>query len=122
MTPTSSRRASSTFSWRNMVALDNTGNCYVTGHFGSPQAMFDTITLTNRGARDIFVAKYDGSGNLLWVRQAGGADYDVATGIAVDGAGHCFVTGHIRGTATFGTTSLTSAGLEDIFAAKYDSN
>jgi hypothetical protein len=102
------------------VATDAAGNCYVTGHFGSPLAVFDTVTLTNRGARDIFVAKYDGAGNLLWVRQGGGSDYDIATALAADSAGNCFVTGHIRGTASFGGTSLTSAGLEDIFVAKYN--
>jgi hypothetical protein len=104
------------------VAVDNSGNCYLAGHFGSPVATFDTVTLTNRGGRDVFVAKYGSAGNLVWVRQAGGAQDDVATAIAADGAGNSFVTGYFYGTAAFGSTMLNSTGLSDIFVAKYDGN
>ena len=104
------------------VAADSAGNCYLAGHFGSTLATFGTVTLTNRGGRDVFVAKYDVAGNLLWVRQGGGPDYDVATALAVDGAGNSYVAGYFYGTATFGSTQITSTGLSDIFATKFDSN
>lgn len=104
------------------IAVDNSGNCYLAGHFGSPVATFDTVTLTNRGGRDVFIAKYGSAGNLVWVRQAGGSDYDVATAIAADGAGNSYVAGYFYGTATFGSSQITSTGLSDIFTAKYDSN
>lgn len=49
--------------------------------------------------------------------QAGGDSFTQAT--AVDASGNVFVVGSFSGTLTFGTTVLTSAGVDDIFVAKY---
>jgi len=103
------------------IAVDANGNSYVTGKFyGS--ATFGTTTLTSSGYEDIFVAKLDSNGNWLWAKKAGGTDYDVGFGIAVDANGNSYVTGNFRGSATFGTTTLTSSGYADIFVAKLDSS
>jgi len=101
------------------IATDGSGNSIVTGHF-SGTATFGDTTLTSAGSRDIFIAKYDGDGNFLWVEQAGGTDGPFGGAIATDGSGNSIVTGWFRGTATFGDTTLTSAGSGDIFIAKYD--
>ena len=103
------------------IAVDVSGNSLVTGHFEG-SAIFGDTTLTSFGGSDIFVAKYDGNGNLLWVEQAGGTNYEVGFGIAVDGSGNSLVTGWFMGTATFGNTTLTNSGGPDIFIAKYDEN
>ena len=60
---------------------------------------------------------------LVWAKRAGGTGSDVATGIALDGAGNTYVTGLFQGTATLGLgesneTALTSAGSDDIFVAQ----
>jgi hypothetical protein len=47
----------------------------------------------------------------------GGAALDVA--VATDAAGSVFVTGYFTGQIEFGSTRLTSLGLEDLFVAKY---
>jgi hypothetical protein len=57
-----------------------------------------------------------------WAVGEGGGNEDRAFGIASDRAGNVFVTGQIRSTAFFDTISLTSAGVEDVFLAKYDSS
>lgn len=44
------------------------------------------------------------------------------TATAADATGNVYVLGDFRGTATFGSTTLTSAGLEDIFVAKWNSS
>ena len=74
----------------------------------------------------IFVAKYARDGNLVWVKQAGGTSGDSGTGsdITVDSRGNNYVTGSFEGMVTFGPgepneTTLTSAGSNDIFVAKY---
>ncbi len=113
------------------IALDGAGNSYVTGAFiGSatfgPGETNET-TLTSAGDDDIFVAKYDASGDLVWAKRAGGTGFDAGIGIAVDGSGNSYVTGFFQGSATFGPgetneTTLTSAGISDIFVAKYDAS
>jgi len=103
------------------IAVDANGNSYVTGRFAS-SATFGATTLTSSGQYDIFVAKMDINGNWLWAKQAGGTSYDYGLGIAVDANGNSYVTGYFKSTATFGTTTLTSSGYEDIFVAKLNSS
>ncbi len=50
---------------------------------------------------------------------AGSVD-DIASGVFTDAAGNAFVTGRFNGTLTFGTTTLTSAGENDGYLAKYN--
>ena len=64
----------------------------VTSFFGS-SAIFDAgetnaTTLSSAGIFDIFVAKYDASGDLIWATRAGGTGTDVGNSIALDGAGN----------------------------------
>jgi hypothetical protein len=111
------------------IALDSTGNCYITGWF-SGIADFDpgagTALLTSIGNADIFIAKYDANGNYIWAKSIGSTDNDIGNSIVVDGRGNCYITGYFQGTADFdpgaGTALLTSIGGADIFFAKYDSN
>ncbi len=104
------------------IAVDANGNSYVTGCFYSTTATFGSNTLTSKGDDDIFVAKLDSSGNWLWVKNAGGTSDDSGSGIAIDASGNSYVTGCFEGSATFGSTTLTSKGFTDIFVAKLDSS
>ncbi|NVO01842.1 MAG: SBBP repeat-containing protein [Bacteroidetes bacterium] len=54
------------------VATDNHGNTYVTGYFTSSTITFGSTVLTCSGNKDVFVAKYDVVGNVLWAKKAGG--------------------------------------------------
>ncbi|MBP7310232.1 MAG: SBBP repeat-containing protein [Candidatus Cloacimonetes bacterium] len=103
------------------IATDAYGNSYVTGYFRGT-ASFGSTTLTSSGYGDVFVAKLDTNGNWLWARQAGGTDHDHGSGFSTDASGNCYVTGYFSGTVTFGTTTLTSSGDEDVFVAKLDPN
>jgi hypothetical protein len=103
------------------IATDSSGNSYVTGFFAE-SASFGSTTLTSSGGEDIFVAKLDSSGNWLWAKQAGGTSPDYGWGIAIDSSENSYVTGYFEGTASFGTTNLTSSGVQDIFIAKLDSS
>jgi len=58
-----------------------------------------------------------------WAIQAGGTDDDYSYGIAIDSNRNSYVTGYFKSSSiTFGTTTLTNSGYEDIFVAKMDSN
>ncbi len=112
------------------LATDDAGNIYAVGHFGhhnlGGEAYFETDTLVSYGGRDIFLAKYAPDGELLWVRQAGGAKSengrDYGYGVAVDPAGRPVITGYFEGEARFGDYTLVSRGDRDLFVAKYEPN
>ena len=105
------------------IAVDMAGNAYVTGILFGPTTFSGQEIPKHDDGGDIFVAKYDKEGSLLWIRQAGGSLEDRGTGIAVGPSGNVYVTGNFRGTATFpGFDPLVSSGDKDNFLAKYDSN
>ena len=104
------------------ITTDASGNVYVTGYFQSTASFAGTNITSPAGLADIFIAKYNSSGILQWVRSAGGALYDYGEGIATDASGNVYVTGRYQGTATFGNTTITSAGSSDVFVAKYNTS
>ncbi|MBI2927273.1 MAG: SBBP repeat-containing protein [Verrucomicrobia bacterium] len=101
------------------VAVDRANNVFATGHFFGPATVGGT-TLDRSAKEDTVLAKFDSAGNLRWVRQAGAAEFDEGRGVTTDADGNAYVTGSFTGTASFGQTTLTSAGGADIFLAKYD--
>ena len=113
------------------IARDAAGNIYVTGKFVKT-ADFNpdggtTNNLTSNGGGDIFVAKYNSSGDYQWAFNIGGTGYDYGYGIAVDASSNVYVTGYFEGSNVdfdpSGTTNdLSSSGLRDIFVAKYNSS
>jgi len=103
------------------VTADASGNLYLTGHFYS-SINFGGSTLTSSGLLDIFLAKFDPNGNHLWSKRFGGSGSDSAFTVGVDGSGNVFLTGKFRNTVDFGGGPLTSAGNDDIFLVKFDTN
>jgi Immunoglobulin domain/Beta-propeller repeat len=108
------------------VTVDTNGNSYVTGVFQTI-ANFEPLRLTNYNTStlvfnwDIFVAKYDPAGNVLWVRQAGGTNIDEPRAIAVDHEGSVYVAGIYAGIAKFGGITITNnPNYGCSFIAKYD--
>ena len=104
----------------NSVGLDAAGNLYVTGFYSGTMTV-EGVTVTSRGLFDVFLAKFDGNGTLLWLKSAGGTGSDIGHGLVVDGQGNVGIVGEFQSTATFGTHSVRAAGLGDAFIAKYDS-
>ncbi len=78
------------------IAVDAAGHAYITGKTESTDfpVTNGAYQTTNRGSDDAFVTKVsvDGS-NLVYSTYLGGSGGDVANGIAVDEAGHAYVTG-----------------------------
>ncbi len=107
----------------NDIATDADGNSYVVGAIQTngvyPTAQFGSITLTGHGDYDVLIAKYDAAGNVVWAKNAGSAQGDIARSVALDGKGNVFVCGLFSGTMTVEGTTVTSAGNFDVFLAKY---
>lgn len=102
------------------VATDQTGNCYVTGHYQSTNASFGDVRVPNAGDYDLFVAKYDPEGRLLWVRTGGGKGYDYGHGIAVARDHGVFVTGALVGDGAISDLKVVAPGGSHLFCARYD--
>lgn len=95
------------------ITTDDSDKAYVTGAFNA-NASFDSIDLSSSGNSDVFVASFNGSGDVVWAVKAGGALIDRAKAIYSDGY-NLYITGHFGDTAAFGITSLTAVDNSDIF-------
>jgi len=70
--------------------------------------------------------KLDSNGDFVWAKSFGGAQEDVARGVAVDSAGNVYVNGYFRSTVDFdpgaGTQNKTAVGLVDIYLLKLNAD
>ncbi len=101
------------------IALDGSGNCYVSGLFRSSTS-FGGLALTSNGYEDIFIVKYDGNGTALWARNAGSTTGDRGFGIAADADGNCYGTGWFTGACQFGPQNLTTTDLAEVYVCALD--
>lgn len=99
-----------------------------TGTYTFGQGETNATNLVSAGSRDIFIAKYNPNGTLVWAKRAGGISEDYgATAVLVYPDGSSIITGSFTDTAVFGqgetnSTTLVSAGSRDIFVARYNAN
>jgi hypothetical protein len=108
----------------------------ITGFFGNENAAEHESTaifgpgepnetaLTEFGRGDIFIAKYQPNGDLVWAKQAGGLGHQWGYALSVGIDGSIAVTGYFDGVTTFGPgetneTQLDSESNENLFVARY---
>ncbi len=106
------------------VKTDLAGNVFITGAFEHGTAIFGTDTLTNDSLYwDMFIAKFDPSGNALWARKTTSPNLSVGYSVATDSLGNVYLVGMFAGAAvTIGSFTLTSdsPAYGKIFIVKYD--
>jgi hypothetical protein len=110
------------------IAVDGSGNAYVTGN--SSDSTFPTTpgTLPFPAPIDVpaFVTKYSSAGALVYSTLLGGDFFDQANAIAVDSAGNAYVTGYSASSTFAGAPSggaqPANEGNQDAFVAKLNSN
>ncbi|MBK7936386.1 MAG: SBBP repeat-containing protein [Lewinellaceae bacterium] len=113
----------------NSMAVDKAGNLYITGSFwgiadfdpGDNTFNLDIIGFTYI---DVFLAKYDPAGKLVWAKSIGGGGPDVAYEVAVDAGGNVYITGSFfyGFNPGSGVPPLDPAGQLDVFMVKYDTD
>lgn len=109
------------------LTVDSNGNVYVAGRFAS-SATFGSISLSAPALNSyaVFIAKLDGSGNFLWAQQAGSTDsatlsgHASAYGLTMRSNGNPVVSGYYTAETAFGSSTLTSLNMGDIFVAELD--
>ena len=95
------------------LAVDNSGNVYITGFSEGLDSTFDYATI-----------KYDSRGNELWVARYNGPGngWDRASSLALDNSGNVYVTGESRGSGInfdYATVKYDSSG-NQLWAARYN--
>ncbi len=94
------------------VALDSNGNVYVSGiTYGNLDGN------TNVGQSDVFLMKFDASGNKLWTCLFGTIENDYGNTITVDTSDHIYVLGATHGSLD----GRKNAGGIDLFVMKFNS-
>jgi hypothetical protein len=110
------------------IAVDGSGNAYVTGVTNSPQfpttpgSVQPACALRNNECENAFVTEVDPTGTaLVYSTFLGGKYFDLGLGLALDSANNVYVTG-VAGSANFPVTSgafqTTSGGKQDAFVSK----
>lgn len=101
--------ASGGFTSAYAVVTDGTGGAIVGGY------VYGVLGVPG-GSADGWLARFDGAGNQLWMRQVGEGSWEYIRAASPDGLGGVFVTG-----TTFGSLFGTTNGLSDAWLARYDS-
>ncbi len=118
------------------IAFDADDNFYITGSFQSasldmnPGGSNGVLNNTSPGSEDIFLAKYDENGQLIWAKNCGGTGADLGKGVAVH-RNEVYITGIFNSSnANFNpgsTGGIAPApngpyGRYDVFLTKYDTS
>lgn len=100
----------------NAVSVDSSGNVFVTG--GTFASLYQGAPM---GFPAYFIAKYDSSGTLLWLKQFGDSDLDTpAKAVAIDSIGNAFITGVTTG--GIDGNSISGPGSIDFFITKVNAS
>ena len=109
------------------VIMDASGASYATGFFASDTFYTGGLALINpvqggsfNSTEQMFLAKYDASGNAEWAVWAGGSRSDRGLGLDLDGQGNVYVCGYFRDSAQFGGNWYIGGNGYNFFLAKYD--
>ncbi|MFM2017648.1 MAG: hypothetical protein RL007_1304, partial [Bacteroidota bacterium] len=111
------------------IALDNAGNIYIIGNFNNSIDMDPgpgVVNITSLGAQDVFIGKYDPSGNHIWSKRFGSISHEAITSITIDASGNVLTCGSFAGTTDFdpgaGTANQTATSTSDGYISKLDAN
>jgi hypothetical protein len=108
------------------VGIADSGAPFTTGSFGGRAnvgATLDAGVATSAGGYDVFLASFapnNGSPGVVAYFGDPADQYGYALAVDSLGSGHVVVAGPFAGTLTFGAQPLVSAGLHDVFVARFD--
>ncbi len=94
--------------WCQSIAVDVAGNAYITGYTNGD------LDGANAGVHDVFLSKFNDSGEEAWTTQVGTNSWDLSFAVAVDSSGNIYITG-----GTEGDFDGQNAGNYDVFLSKF---
>jgi hypothetical protein len=111
------------------ITADSSGNIYVGGDIiesadfngdGVISPGFPETSGSPYGYRDAFLARYDSSGTLQWVKRMGGLNNDGVKDITLQGSGNIVITGFVEGTrADLNGDGVVSPGMPETRTPDY---
>ncbi len=103
------------------MSVDGSGSAIITGYYAKSFS-FGSATLPTPGNEDAFVAKIDKNGSWLWATTFGGTGFEQGLCVTNDNTGASYISGYFTGTASFGSTNLTSLGDRNAFVVKLNAS
>jgi|GEM_PF-5067571 len=110
------------------MVIDSNANVYICGYFLADTLIFDQDTVfdSNTFQSDLFIVKYDSSGNVKWIKIVNSCGWDEAHSIAIDKDANIYVTGFFDCIAlrldSITLTSQFPGGTNSAFVAMLDSS
>ncbi len=95
------------------VATDETGNIFITG-----TTIGKLGTTANSGAEDIYLIKYNSTGEKQFTKQIGSSVGDYSNEIKIDSQNNIYITGYTKG----GLNGNPNSGSNDIILIKFNNN
>ncbi|EKO49896.1 SBBP repeat beta-propeller lipoprotein, LipL53 family [Leptospira kirschneri] len=97
----------------NAILTDEVGNVFLTG--GSNANLLDEAE-SSVGNEDLFLIKYNSSGETKWFQQVGTVESSIdSTGLARDSEGNLYCSGYSNGSIN----EVSKIGFQDLFILKY---
>lgn len=91
-----------------LVKEDNAGNIYVAGYFRNFAVLDNDTIFSVSNSQDIFIAKLDIIGNIIWFKAFGGSALEDIKGMAFTSNNDVWISGQFRGQTQFGAFSYQS--------------
>ncbi|WP_437817160.1 MopE-related protein [Sorangium sp. So ce1078] len=101
------------------LGVDGLGNVVLAGSFtGTNTLGLGSDWLTSSGGEDMYLARLDPDGNVVFIETYGDAGDQRLMHLAVSAAGSAVIAGTFAGTMTLGESTLVAATAQDTFLAK----
>jgi hypothetical protein len=110
------------------IQCDASGNVYTSGSYASTLDFnlgAATEIMSATGVADIYLLKLTNDGDFVWSRKIGGISNEYAFSMSIDADGAAILGGYFTSTTTFNSfpnVAVTSAGLDDAFVVKFNSD
>lgn len=101
--------------------MDANGNIYIAGTF-KDATIIGNDTLTSAGDNDIFIAKLNGNGNIIWAKKFGTAGSEITHSIKSGKNGNIYIAGSYNGYTIIGNDTLQNPEDQNGFLMKLNNN
>ena len=103
------------------IVIDINNNVYFTGSISS-SATFGNVSVSTTGTKNLFLSKYNTSGEVVWAKSGISEGNVNSNQIIVDALGNSYIVGEFDKSLTLGNSTKKSVGLLDGYVAKYSTD